>query len=616
MSMASSDKRRARARFLTLRMGAVAALVSATLLAAAAPAVASPSMQVTGSSFASLAITQWVGSSATLFGLNINWQVSSSVVGLNNFGQNQIDFAASDIPYSAEQSANYPTQPYQYLPDVAGGLAFMFNLTGQDGQQITNLNLDANIVGKMFLGMIRKWNDPLIALANPNIAANLPNIDIHPVYRADASGENYLLTDYLLHQDQGDIVPAQTAFQTVPGQPSATWPIPCGSCNVSGSTYPAWSGQTTLVPQNGSDGAANYVSALSSQGAITYVETAFAKEHGFPVANLKNQYGAYVQPTSFNVATALEAAQLHADLTQDLSGVYTNVQQNAYPLSAYSYLVTPCSPSLAAAQQTSCAANPVGPPESHPTGATSPFPSQKGQALGQFAAFLACAGQARMDVLGYSPLPPVLVQEDFAAIGRMNGGVQPPAPTAANCKNPYVDGEIPLPGSPVVAGVVGGGVSNAAPAAGGSTTSTGAAAAGPAATGAGAAGKGGAAGSGASGGTAGHGSGSGSSGSSGSSKSEAAIAAAAGLTPQLAAEGYTVVNGQLVRKLDPAQQYSRANQLVSATDAVASPTAGMYIGWALLVLGVIFLPPLIALRVTRRTPATVDASALGTGPDA
>ena len=97
-------------------------------------------MQSTGSSFAGVAIQQWVGQSATLFGLNINWQVSSSVVGLNNFGQNQIDFAASDIPYSAQQSTYYPNQPYQYLPDVAGGLAFMFNLNGTNGQQITNLD--------------------------------------------------------------------------------------------------------------------------------------------------------------------------------------------------------------------------------------------------------------------------------------------------------------------------------------------------------------------------------------------------------------------------------------------------------------------------------------------
>ena len=63
-----------------------------------------------------------------------------------------------------------------------------------------------------------------------------------------------------------------------------------------------------------------------------------------------------------------------------------------------------------------------------------------------------------MAFLGYSPLPPVLVQEDFLAVGRMNGAAQPPPPTAANCKNPYVDGTTLLPGAPVVAGIAGGGV--------------------------------------------------------------------------------------------------------------------------------------------------------------
>ena len=75
-------------------------------------------------------------------GLSINWQVTSSVIGLNDFAQNQVDFAASDIPYVAAVH-HYPTQPYQYLPDVASGLAFMFNLNGTNGQRITNLVLNA-----------------------------------------------------------------------------------------------------------------------------------------------------------------------------------------------------------------------------------------------------------------------------------------------------------------------------------------------------------------------------------------------------------------------------------------------------------------------------------------
>ena len=151
-------------------------------------------------------------------------------------------------------------------------------------------------------------------------------------------------------------------------------------------TYPGWAAGNP-VGQSGSDNAANYVASVSSQGSITYVETAYAKEHNFPVASLQNASGNAVQPTSLDVATALEAAVLHADLTQDLTNVYTNPLPNAYPLSAYSYLVTPCSPALAAGQHTACAADPGGAP--------STFVPQKGQALGQFVGFLACAGRRR-----------------------------------------------------------------------------------------------------------------------------------------------------------------------------------------------------------------------------
>ena len=93
----------------------------------------------------------------------------------------------------------------------------------------------------------------------------------------------------------------------------------------------------------------------------------------------------------------------------------------------------------------------------HQTGRR-PSRPQKGQALGQFVAFLACAGQEKMAQLGYSPLPPNLVQEDFDAIGRLNGGRSLPPVSAANCKNPYVDGQTPLPGEPAVVGQAGGGL--------------------------------------------------------------------------------------------------------------------------------------------------------------
>ncbi len=459
---APEGRRVRRPRPAAVGVSAVLAAVTAVLcqLWGLPMAGASPSLQSTGSSFASVAIQQWVGQSSTLYGLNINWQVTSSVIGLNNFATNQVDFGASDIPYSSGQAQSMPSIPYQYMPDVAGGLSFMYNLLGKDGQRITNVILNASAVADIFLGKITKWNDPVIAQLNPQLAGDLPSTQIIAVYRLDASGENYLLSDYLLHQAGPVFAAAQNDFSSFePGQPDATWPTPPTGFDFSAHPgYPGWQ-QGTPNGQSGSDNAANYVSALSSVGAITYVETAYAKEHNLPVASVVNASNNAVQPTSLDVATALEAAILHTDLTQDLTNVYTNPLPNAYPLSAYSYLVTPCSPQLAQVQHASCAAD--------PNGAPSTFPTPKGQALGQFVSFLACAGQEKMAILGYSPLPPNLVQEDFDAVGRLNGGQEPPPVSPSDCKNPYVDGEIPLPGEPAIQGQAGGGIVTSTTAAGG-----------------------------------------------------------------------------------------------------------------------------------------------------
>ncbi len=394
----------------------------------------SPSLQATGSSFASVAIQQWVGQTSTLLGLDVNWQVTSSIIGLNDFAANQVDFAASDIPYSSGQAAQVPNQPYQYLPDVGAGLALMYNLRGNDGQRITNLILDPALIDRIFLGKITTWNDPSIAAINPQLAGDLPSTPISPVYRLDAGGENYLLSEYLINQDASRFVRAQRDFsQPDPGQPSATWPTP--PIGFDFATHPGYSGWKAGGPvgENGSDNAANYVAGPYSVGAVTYVEDAFAREHAFPVASVVNASGAAVQPTSPDVATALQGATLQPDLTENLSGVFTDPSPSAYPLSSDSYLVVPCSPTLAAAQGSTC----DGPDTA------STFPAAKGQALGQFVSYLACAGQEQMSELGYSPLPPNQVQQDFDAVGRITGGVEPPPPTAANCPNPTVDGQQP-----------------------------------------------------------------------------------------------------------------------------------------------------------------------------
>ncbi len=588
MAKLLSLPRPGRSRGRWLAAGVALLAVGTTLLASVSSAWASPTMQSTGSSFAAVAIQQWVGQTSTLYGLNINWQVQSSVVGLNDFAVNQVDFAASDIPYSSQQAQSTPSFPYQYLPDVAGGLAFMYNLNGNDGQQINSLNLNAQVIDQIFLGEITSWNNPAIAALNPSLAGDLPSTKIVPVYRTDASGENYLLSDYLLSEDGTNFKNAQIAFHAQgilgAGNPTATWPTPQPGVSISQSTYPGWAAGNP-VGQSGSDNAANYVSSLSSQGSITYVETAYAKEHNFPVANLANASGHDVQPTSLNVATALEAAILHTDLTQNLANVYVNPIANAYPLSAYSYLVTPCTPSLATAQGASCAANMTAP---------STFPPQKGLALGQFVGFLACAGQQQMATLGYSPLPPNLVQDDLDAIGRLNGGVEPPPVSAATCKNPYVDGQIPLPGEPAVAGQAGGGLNPGTTAAAGGGAGASGAAGGAGTTGASTVGAS-------------------TTGTSGAGAAAAASGSTKGLSSSQIAAGYRVVNGHVVKSLAAGpDKFLRADALVAATKGIDGLPVPELLGWSLAAV-VLFLgvPLLVGYRKRRSRGQSPDPSEPG-----
>jgi phosphate transport system substrate-binding protein len=385
-----------------LTFAASVASFSLGSLGGADAGAADPQIVSTGSSFAGVAITQWQGQFNELDGGNVNFSVSTSVIGMNEFCQQSVDFGATDISFATGQSVCSTSQvpyPFQYMPTVAGGLSFEYNLTGQNGQQVTNLILDAPTLEGIFTGAIN-------------------------------TGENYLLGDYFFHTDPGPL----TAFQqaaSVPstaGQPSATWAVfPNG-------TPPSLQG---LVPVSNADAATQ--GPVHEQGGISYVETAYAKTANMPVASVVNAAGDAVQPSSYNVAVAMTGAILYSDLTQNLAGVYTNTNPDAYPISAYSYFVAQCVPAQAAAQNFSCDGS-----------GNVTMGAAQGAELAQFITFVACLGQSRMATLGYSPIPPNLVEDDFQAAGRLPGGTTPAPPTPQNCPNPYITGALQAVGGPTV----------------------------------------------------------------------------------------------------------------------------------------------------------------------
>ncbi len=410
---------------VVLAVSAVSVLCAA-LVGQPTAGASSPQLNSTGSSYAGVVMSEWEGVFNELDGGNINFTVSSSIVGLNDFCNNTVDFALSDLSYAAGQSDCSPTQvpyPYQYVPDVGGSLAFEYNLQGPNGKRITNLVLNAQTLLGIFTGSIKNWNNSAIQALNPG--TTMPDEAITAFYRSDPSGENYLLSDYFSDVDPGPLAAFQqeASVPTTPGTPSATWAA------FSNGVPP---NLDSLVGVNGADAASQ--EPLQTEGGISYVETAYAKNVGLPVASMVNEAGNAVQPTAENAIEALQGATLNADLTENLSGVFDNTAGDAYPLSSYSYFVAPCSPSLAAAEQppTTCSGDNSG---------VSPISTAQGAELGQFIAYAVCSGQAHTAQLGYAPLPEQLVEEAFAGIGRMNGATEPPPPTATNCPNPTITGE-------------------------------------------------------------------------------------------------------------------------------------------------------------------------------
>lgn len=313
------------------RLVVAGSLLAGPLLGVSAPAHAAVTVDGAGSTWSSIAVTQWAADVARQ-GLSINFQANGSTAGRTFYYSSQVDFAVSEIPFQeAYQDATGTVttneislaskRPYSYMPIVAGGTSFMYNLQ-INGQRFTNLHLSPDAVSKIFTGAITKWNDPAIAADNPGVP--LPAIAVKPVIRSDGSGTSAQFTAYMASEAPG------------------VWQAFCQKVNLGGcrptSLYPEFDGSTA---QQFSDGVAAYVAAPYNNGAITYVEYGYAKQRGFPVASILNAAGYYAQPTPQAVAIALQGATLNPDRTQVLTGVYRNADPRAYPVSSYSYMIVP-----------------------------------------------------------------------------------------------------------------------------------------------------------------------------------------------------------------------------------------------------------------------------------
>lgn len=385
-------------------VGALASvyLVLALLLGPSASAEDYVTISGEGSSWAGPAIAD-MSANVSQFGMKVNYSPTSSTNGRTSFLNQNVDFAASDIPFQYNpEDGSAPENPadkgitYAYIPVTAGGTAFMYNLK-VNGKQVNNLRLSGENVSKIFTGVITKWNDPALQQENPGLV--LPDRSITPVIRSGGSGSSAQFTRWMV-----SLYPQiWTDFCTRMGNNK------CGSTSF----YPQFTGS---VAKNEDFAVTTQIKGSSGEGSIGYVNYSFALNEGLPVAKVLNAAGYYVEPTPENVAVSLLKAKINMDttsteyLTQQLDEVYTDPDPRNYQLSSYSYFILP-------------------------TNTSKKFTEDEGKTLGAFAYYAMCEAQRSSKTLGYSPLPVNLVTASLEQIKKIPG-VQVQNVDVKKCNNP------------------------------------------------------------------------------------------------------------------------------------------------------------------------------------
>jgi len=280
--------------------------------------------------------------------VRFNYQSIGSGGGQKQILAQTVDFGASDGPMTDENLAKAPGK-ILHIPTVAGAVVMTYNVPGNP-----SLKLDGETIADIFLGKIKKWNDPKIAATNAGV--KLPDNEIVVVHRSDGSGTTFIFTDYL-------------------SKVSAEWKQKAGN-----NTSVNW---PTGIGGKGNEGVSGQVK--QTPGTVGYVELIYALQNKMPYADLKNAAGEFVKPTIESVTAALATAEIPDDFRFSM----TNAPgKEAYPIAGATWL-------LVYQQQKDAA---------------------KGKKLVEFLKWAAKDGEKMAKDLQYAPLPDTLQQRVLARI--------------------------------------------------------------------------------------------------------------------------------------------------------------------------------------------------------
>jgi phosphate transport system substrate-binding protein len=259
-------------------------------------------LQGTGATFPMPIYQKWVSEYTKLHpAVQLDYQSTGSGAGINQISAGTVDFGASDKPMSDEELKKAQGE-ILHIPTVLGAVALTYNLPGSP-----ELKFSPQTIADIYLGKIRRWDDPAIKADNPGIV--LPTADITVVSRADGSGTSAVFTDYL-------------------SKVSPEWKEKVGM-----GTSPNW---PTGQRSKGNEGVT--ASVKQNANTIGYVELVYAAQNKLPVASIRNRAGNFVKPTLEAVTAA--AGEALPSTPEDLRVSITDASgASAYPVSSYTYLL-------------------------------------------------------------------------------------------------------------------------------------------------------------------------------------------------------------------------------------------------------------------------------------
>ena len=276
-------------------------LALALTCASSLPAFAQQQITGAGSTFVYPILSAWSEAYSQAKNVRVNYQSIGSGGGIAQIKAATVDFGASDAPLPPDQlKAAGLTQ----FPLVIGGVVPVVNLQGITPGQ---LKFTGQLLADLYLGKIKKWNDPAVAAVNPGVT--LPDQNVTIVHRSDGSGTTFNWVNYLskVSPEWKDKIGEGT---------SVSWPVGVGG--------------------KGNEGVAEYVNRI--KGSIGYVEYAYVIQNKMAYGQVQNSTGAFVTPE----AATFQAAAASADWAKadNYYLVITNAPgEKAYPISATVFII-------------------------------------------------------------------------------------------------------------------------------------------------------------------------------------------------------------------------------------------------------------------------------------